>query len=50
MACKKRIGKTLESCSSDGGNQSRDAGVADKHYFSVVIKTRRSKKEIHYQF
>jgi hypothetical protein len=29
---------------------SRDAGVADKHSFSVVIRTRRSIKEIHYQF
>ena len=29
---------------------SRDAGIVDKHYFSVVIKTRQSVKEIHYQF
>jgi hypothetical protein len=50
MACKKRIGKTLESRLSAGGNESRDAGVADKHYFSVVIKTRRSIEEIRYQF
>jgi hypothetical protein len=35
MAWKKRIGQTLESCLSAGGNENRDAGVADKHYFSV---------------
>jgi hypothetical protein len=50
MAWKKGIGQTLESCLSAGGNENRDAGVADKHYFSVVIKNRRSIKEIHYQF
>jgi hypothetical protein len=50
MAWKKRIGQTLKSCLSAGGNESRDAGVADKHYFFVVIKTRQSTKEIHYQF
>ena len=50
MAWKKRIGKTLESRLSAGGNESRDAGVADKHYFFVVIKTRRSIKDIHAQF
>ena len=41
MAWKKRIGKTLEIRLSAGGNESRDAGVADKHYFFVVIKTHR---------
>jgi hypothetical protein len=50
MAWRKGIGKTLEIRLSAGGNESRDAGVADKHYFFVVIKTRRSIKEIHYQF
>ena len=50
MAWKKRIGQTLETCLSAGGNEHRDAGVSDKHYLSVVIKTRRSIKEIHYQF
>jgi hypothetical protein len=50
MAWKKRIGQTLESCLSAAVNESRDAGVADKHYFFVIIKTRRSIKESHYQF
>jgi len=50
MAWKKRIGQTLESCLSASGNENRDAGVANKRYFSVVIKTRRSIKEIHYRF
>jgi hypothetical protein len=39
MACEKRIRQTLESCSSAGGNEIRDAGVAGKHYFFIVIKT-----------
>jgi hypothetical protein len=47
MAWKKRIGKTLESCSSAGGNKNRDAGVAYKNYFCRIIKTYRSIKEIH---
>ena len=50
MAWKKRIGKTLEIRLSAGGNESRDTGVADKYYVSVVIKTRRSIREIHYKF
>jgi|HubBroStandDraft_6_1064221.scaffolds.fasta_scaffold83442_3 hypothetical protein len=31
--------------SAIGRNESRDAGVADKHYLSVVIKSRRGIKE-----
>jgi hypothetical protein len=44
MAWKKRIGQTLESRLS-GENESREAGVADRHYLSVVIKSRRGIKE-----
>jgi hypothetical protein len=50
MASKKRIGQALESCSSDDGNENRDSGVADKHYFSVVIKAVQLSKKIHRQF
>ena len=50
MAWRKGIGKTLEIRLSAGGNESRDTGVADNHYFFVVIKTRRSIEEIRYQF
>jgi hypothetical protein len=39
MALKKRIGRTLESRLSAGVNEGRDADVADKHYFFVIIKT-----------
>jgi hypothetical protein len=45
MAWKERIGRTLESCLSASGNESRDVGVAEKHYLSVVIKSRRGIKE-----
>jgi hypothetical protein len=44
MAWKKRIDQTLENRLS-GGNESRDAGAADKHFLSVVIKSRRGIKE-----
>jgi hypothetical protein len=50
MAQKKRIGQTLENCLSVGMNENRDAGEANTHYLSVAIKTRRSIKEMHYQF
>jgi len=39
----------LESCLSTGKNESRHAGVVDKHYFSVAIKRLSEIKAIHHQ-